>query len=168
MIELDINELPKLYLIEKYRQDEPWEYDSKFSGKILASGHDYEELFRIVAKEDNDHYNYEDDETMPALTHLQLEDSPFYIVWMIPADIEKAVDYVIDKLPKQGVISAMHLADCYHNYMERLHLVPEGSARQFDEDVYNMIIERFDEKVKGLPNAPDESTWDELDEEIGK
>ena len=27
MIELDINELPRLYLIEKYRQDNPWEID---------------------------------------------------------------------------------------------------------------------------------------------
>ena len=168
MIELDINELPKLYLIEKYRQDDPWDIDSSFLGKILASGHDYDELFEIVSKGDNDYYNYEDDETMPALTHLQLEDSPFYLVWMIPADIEKAVEYVIDKLPKEDQIQCGHLLDCYRNFMERIHLVPVGSARQFDEDVYNMIIERFDEKVKELPNAPDESIWDELDEEIGK
>jgi hypothetical protein len=168
MIKLDESNLPRLYLIDKYRQEDVWEIDSSFSGNILASGHDYDELFEIVAKGDNDHYNYEDDETIPPLLHLQLADSPFYIVWMIGADIEKAVNYVVDKLPKEDPINSYHLLDCYRNYMERVHLVPDGSARQFDGDVYNIIIERFDEKVKLLPNAPETGEWDELDEEIGK
>jgi hypothetical protein len=168
MINIPIDELPKLYLIEQYRQEDVWEIDSSFSGKILGSGHDFDQLFQQVAKGDNDHYNEEDEETIPPLFHLQLADSPYYIVWMIGPDQEQAVDYVIDQLPRDKPIQVGHLLNCYRNFLERLHLVPAGSANKWEGDPYNMLIERFDEKVKLLPNAPDPGVWDELDEEIGK
>ena len=162
-------ELPKLYLIEDFEQDEIDNYACKFSGVIHESGHDFKNLKDIAFNQYiTDEDSEEDEEECFDWNPYQLGDSKFSIVWFIAADPVKAVNYLIDKLPNKGSIGLEPLLNCYQNYLERFHIIPEDTEEAVGYDFYNQLVELFEDSVKRLPNAPKNNIWEEVDEYISK
>lgn len=163
-------ELPKLYLIEGFEQEEIDNYACKFSGVIHESGHDFKELKDIAFSQyiSDEASGKEEEEECFDWNPYQLGDSKFSIVWLITEDIEKATDYLIQKLPHDGKVGLDDLVDCYQNYLERFHILAGDNDISIGYDFYNLLVSAFEEKVKRLPNAPESALWEEVEEYISK
>lgn len=157
-----MNQKIQLHLIKNLVLADRYEEDSEYTGEQIGVSETMEELMELIPESAFDEENFDED-----LQYFQINDSEYYAIWIITPDVEKAVDFLMDQLPKSRKIHAGDLERIHLDYINRIIIRPKDSWKE-EESAYTLIQEEFEKRTNELPNGPDYSDWEELDESLSK
>lgn len=124
--------LPKFYLIKGLGFVNPYEYNSPFTGELIASNPDYEKLLSLI-----EHGSFCDDEDVPQELAGYHVSGNYFLVWMTTGDVEATVDYLRNLMPKEdrGTIEERHI--------QRIHIWPGENWHEKRGDFYDLVRSKF-------------------------
>jgi hypothetical protein len=124
--------LPKFYLIKGLGFVNPYEYNSPFTGELIASNPDYIKLLSLIK-----HDSFCDDEDVPPELSGYHVSGDYYIIWMTTGDVEAIVEYLL------GQMSQKVSAEIEEQYIQRIHIWPGVKWDEKRDDFYDLVRSKF-------------------------
>jgi len=92
----------------------------------------------------------------------------FPIFWVVEPDKEKVINFLTDKLVAEATdaISAEQLKTLWNDYVNRMFFKHDGTAFTELAFLHDEMIGALIDRIKELPCAPAEESWDVLNEEV--
>lgn len=174
--------LPRYILFRNLSFEHEFDIDASIAkGEIVASDSSYDDLCSNVPKPvfPSDEYKISLlDEKYGQITENELEyDDTVYdlaegepndyeifgesytIIFFCPPEQDVIVDYLLKQYQKDR-----DLVDIYVNCIDRLHIFPFYSLEVTSDNFIDALGEKFQQKIRAIPEPPGQDEWDELKE----
>lgn len=174
--------LPSYILFKNLHFEHDFDIDASIArGEIVANDLSYDELYSKIPRPQfpTDEYKVSLlDEKYGQISESELEyddtvfdiaegdpndyeifGESFTIIFFAPPEEDSIVDFLVNQYQKNR-----DLVDIYMNYIDRLHIFPFYSLEETSDNFIENLGNRFQEKVRSLPQPPGQDEWDELKE----